>query len=121
MKKQLLALAGALTLGFGAAGWSPAVGEEATPHALVGWAVADRLAGAGQNAISAMGAAAAGSIGKRAAQAAANVPAMKESVQVAARVAFRRQGMLMGARVGAMFGVWGGLPGLVIGTGIGAL
>ena len=121
MKKQLLALAGAVTLGFGVGNWGPTTGQEATSQALVGYLVARKAHAVVQN-VSSSTFGAAGAVGGRQFQLrAASPPAMRTGVQVAARAAFARRGALMGARIGAGFGVAAGLPGILIGTAAGAL
>ena len=116
MKKQLTALTCALALGL-AAVCSSAAGQGAEATSKIGYALAHGASG-GVQAVSAGALGAAGShMGQRAAFAAMNPPTV---IQAGVRTAFVARNVLMGARIGAAFGVWGGLPALVIGAAIGA-
>ena len=119
MKKQLTTLTCALALGL-AAVCSSAAGQGAEATSQVGYAIARGLGGGGgAQAASAGGFGAAGAhIAQRAVAAVANPPTV---IQAGVRTAFVARNVLMGARIGAAFGVWGGLPGLMIGGAVGAL
>ena len=117
MKKQLTTLTCALALGL-AAVCSSAAGQGAEATSQVGYALTRGFGGAAQAAATGGLGAAGSHIGQRAAFAAMNPPTV---IQAGVRTAFVARNVLMGARIGAAFGVWGGLPGLMIGGAVGAL
>ena len=116
MKKQLLALTCALTLGVGGA-VAPAAGQSVEPTAQIGYMVATQLGEVGQAA----GAGAGGAVGG--AGGAAAYHHLRTGYQVvrgvSSRIAIVRA-VSIGARTGAIVGGFGGIFGMAIGAAVGA-
>lgn len=116
MKKQLLALTCALTLGVGGA-VAPAAGQSVEPTAQIGYMVATQFGEVGQAA----GAGAGGALGGAGGVAVhRHLTTSYEVVRgVSARVAIGRA-IAVGARGGAIIGAFGGVFGMAIGAAVGA-
>lgn len=117
MKKQLLALTCALTLGVGGA-VVPAAGQSVEPTARVGYVLAKSMGAAegGRNAGAGAGSALGGRVGERASK-----PSGYRVIRgVSARIVVVRS-VATGARIGATAGAFAGLAGLAVGAAVGAL
>ena len=118
MKKQLLALTCAVTLGVGGA-VIPAAGQSVEPTGQIGYAVARHAnsGGAGEAAGAGAGGAAGGQAGKRMGSNLGNGYRVVRGMS--ARIAIVRV-VATGARTGATLGSFGGLAGMLIGAAVGA-
>ena len=122
MKKQLLALTCALTLGVGGA-VAPAAGQSVEPTGQIGYVVATRMNASrtGESAIVGGASAGGGALGVVAGRSAVThmTTGYRAVRGVAARVVVVRAAAT-GARAGAAIGAFGGFAGLVVGAAIGA-
>ena len=121
MKKQLLALTCALTLGVGGA-VAPAAGQSVEPTGQIGYIVAKRLnaSGAGEAAAAGAGGVIGAREGERLGRNIGRRLGGYRAVRgVAARAVFVRAAAT-GARAGAAIGAFGGFAGMVVGAAVGA-
>ena len=119
MKKQLLALTCAVTLGVGGA-VTPAAGQSVEPTGQIGYAIATytNSGGAGEVAAGTAGGAAGGRAGEHVGRTIGNRHQVVRGLS--ARIAVVRV-VATGARTGATLGAFGGIAGMMIGAAVGAL
>lgn len=121
MKKQLLALTCALTLGVGGA-VAPAAGQSVEPTGQIGYVAARSMTSsdAGQAAGAGAGGAIGGRDGERLGRSIGSRAGGYRAVRgVAARAVFVRAAAT-GARAGAAIGAFGGFAGMLVGAAVGA-